>query len=80
MNATVPLRVDLRNPAQPARVPERRAAVHAILARAFAASHAWLERARARDELAHLDDHLLRDIGLTRDSVRTLRDESFWRS
>lgn len=27
-------------------------------------------RARARHQLAHLDDRILRDIGLTRDDVR----------
>ena len=30
---------------------------------------AWRNRARTRTSLEHLDDHLLRDIGLRRDSI-----------
>lgn len=80
MNATVPLRAALRSPARPARIHTRRAAAHALLARAFAALRALLQRRRARDELAHLDDRMLRDIGLTRDWVAARRGNSFWQA
>lgn len=80
MCTTVPLRADLRSPPRPARAPTRRVAAHALLARAFAALRAWLERSSARDELAHLDDRMLRDIGLTRDWVAAQRGNSFWQA
>jgi uncharacterized protein YjiS (DUF1127 family) len=31
----------------------------------------WRNRARTRTSIEHLDDYLLRDIGLTRDSIKT---------
>ncbi len=42
--------------------------------------HVWQERARARRQLAELDDHLLRDIGVDRDSLRHEIDKPFWRA
>ena len=39
----------------------------------------WDERARQRHHLANLDDHLLKDIGLTPDDVRRECSKSFWR-
>ena len=40
----------------------------------------WLRRSRTRDEIAELDEHLLRDIGLTRyDAVLESR-KHFWQS
>ena len=40
----------------------------------------WLRRSRTRNEIAELDDHLLRDIGLTRfDAVAESR-KHFWQS
>ena len=39
----------------------------------------WIERARQRKALAVLDDHQLRDIGITRaDAVREC-EKPFWR-
>jgi uncharacterized protein YjiS (DUF1127 family) len=39
----------------------------------------WLERSRQRRALAELDDHLLRDIGLTRDEAQRECANPFWK-
>jgi uncharacterized protein YjiS (DUF1127 family) len=39
----------------------------------------WMERSRQRRALAQLDDHLLRDIGLTRDEARSECANPFWK-
>ncbi len=39
----------------------------------------WRERARQRRHLAGLDDHMLRDIGLTRGDVMAESSKPFWR-
>jgi uncharacterized protein YjiS (DUF1127 family) len=51
-------------------------AVFAGVCRALAT---WQERARGRRALAYLDDHLLRDIGLTRADVERESMKPFWR-
>ena len=38
----------------------------------------FIEVTRERRELAHMDDKLLRDIGLTRDEARHEVDRPFW--
>jgi uncharacterized protein YjiS (DUF1127 family) len=38
----------------------------------------WQERARARRQLAELDDRLLRDLGLTRGDVYKESRKHFW--
>ena len=38
-----------------------------------------LERVRQRDQLAELDDHLLRDIGITRVEALREADKPWWR-
>ena len=38
----------------------------------------WEAHARTRTHLKHLDDHLLRDIGVTRDAANTEAARSFW--
>ena len=40
----------------------------------------WRARARQRDTLSMLDDHILRDIGLTRADVDRETMKSFWRA
>ena len=40
----------------------------------------WQSRASRRSHLEALDDHLLRDVGLTRDDIRRELDKPFWRS
>jgi uncharacterized protein YjiS (DUF1127 family) len=38
----------------------------------------WLHRGRSRRALASLDDHLLRDIGLTATEARRESEKPFW--
>ncbi|TPM35584.1 DUF1127 domain-containing protein [Mesorhizobium sp. B2-3-4] len=38
----------------------------------------WHDRYRQRCDLREIDDHLLRDIGLTRQDVRRECAKSFW--
>ncbi|SIS91211.1 Uncharacterized conserved protein YjiS, DUF1127 family [Roseivivax lentus] len=38
----------------------------------------WTARSRSRRQLALLDDHLLRDIGLDRHTARTEAQRRFW--
>jgi uncharacterized protein YjiS (DUF1127 family) len=40
----------------------------------------WRERARGRQQLRTLDDHLLRDIGLTRLQAEAEANKPFWRA
>jgi uncharacterized protein YjiS (DUF1127 family) len=47
--------------------------------RAIGWCSAALERRRQRRALAELDDHLLKDIGLTRDDAREQAAKPFWR-
>ena len=51
----------------------------AVLRRAAHAVLASSERRRQRYALAALDDHLLRDIGLTRNAIRGEASKPFWR-
>jgi uncharacterized protein YjiS (DUF1127 family) len=46
---------------------------------AVGAAVAWHELARQRRSLRELDDHLLRDIGLTREQVAMEAARPFWR-
>ena len=39
---------------------------------------AWLRRSRTRNDLAELDERLLRDIGLTRSDVVAESTKHFW--
>jgi uncharacterized protein YjiS (DUF1127 family) len=41
---------------------------------------AWLERARQRRALSELNDHMLRDIGLTRADAWAESEKPFWRA
>ncbi len=81
MNRSVPL--PIVHPCQARavlRVRSGRGAPPAMWRRAFIVFQAWLARRRSRDELAHLDDRMLRDIGLTRDWVGEQRSKAFWRA
>jgi uncharacterized protein YjiS (DUF1127 family) len=58
-----------------------RACLGAILQLATAlarAADAGISRRRQRRALAELNDHLLRDIGLSRDDVGRACEKSFW--
>ena len=39
----------------------------------------WHHRARSRAALRRLDDHLLRDIGLSRETAERVASKPFWR-
>ncbi len=53
--------------------------VAAVLDRLFEAPFVWAERAAERRHLAELDEHLLRDIGLTTADVDAISTKPFWR-
>ncbi|MBZ9909920.1 DUF1127 domain-containing protein [Mesorhizobium sp. BR115XR7A] len=38
----------------------------------------WYDRHAQRRDLSEIDDHLLRDLGLTREDVRRECAKSFW--
>jgi uncharacterized protein YjiS (DUF1127 family) len=40
----------------------------------------WVSRARERNALSDLDDHLLRDIALTRESAEREWRKPFWQA
>jgi uncharacterized protein YjiS (DUF1127 family) len=50
-----------------------------LVARAADLLLAWHERARQRRCLRSLDDHMLRDIGLSRADVEGEAEKPFWR-
>ena len=52
----------------------RRAAIRAV-----DTIHLWMERAHQRHELAKLDAHRLKDIGVSRDQVEREIAKPFWR-
>ena len=39
----------------------------------------WIDRSRQRKHLARLDDHLLSDIGYTREQVQVEISKPFWK-
>jgi uncharacterized protein YjiS (DUF1127 family) len=49
------------------------------LARVAEVGALWLERSRQRRALAQLNDHMLRDIGLTRADAWAEAEKPFWR-
>ena len=50
-----------------------------VIAIAFAVTLAkWAQNARSRQALSRLDQHHLRDIGLTPDQARTEVERKFW--
>jgi uncharacterized protein YjiS (DUF1127 family) len=63
---------------QPAR-PRRARLLVTAMGWAAALVARWIERARQRHALAELDDHLLRDIGVTRVEAAREVEKPFWR-
>jgi uncharacterized protein YjiS (DUF1127 family) len=51
-----------------------------LIARSVSLLLAWIERSRQRRALGELDDHLLCDIGVTRDEARREAIRPFWRA
>ena len=58
------------NPALPGDTGRLRQLVHLALR--------WIERSRQRNDLARLDAHLLRDIGVSREEARAEIEKPFW--
>jgi uncharacterized protein YjiS (DUF1127 family) len=52
--------------------------IHPVAA-AFVLIARWMERARQRNALAALDDHSLRDIGITRAEAVRECEKPFWK-
>jgi uncharacterized protein YjiS (DUF1127 family) len=52
---------------------------HRWLLRLFDTLLSWQERARQRYDLQQLDDHMLRDLGLSRADVVAEITKPFWR-
>jgi uncharacterized protein YjiS (DUF1127 family) len=40
----------------------------------------WLIRHQGRQDLSALDDHLLKDIGISREDIGISREDAFWKS
>jgi uncharacterized protein YjiS (DUF1127 family) len=83
--ATVFATLALATAAIPGRAPARRGLglyrrASPRLRRGLDALRLWRERARGRQQLRTLDDHLLRDIGLTRLQAEAEADKPFWRA
>ena len=57
-----------------------RGLIRAAAARVFATLLLWQRRANQRHALAHLDDRMLRDLGLSRSEVRWESRKPFWRA
>ncbi|WP_158045222.1 DUF1127 domain-containing protein [Skermanella pratensis] len=51
-----------------------------LLVSAFDALLDWQDRARQRHRLGEMDDHLLRDIGLSRADLEHEAAKPFWRA
>lgn len=49
-----------------------------LLFRSIETIAVWIERRRQRRALAQLDQHLLDDVGLTREQARHELDKPFW--
>ena len=56
----------------------RKEPIHPVAA-AVALFARWLETARQRRTLAALDDHVLRDIGITRVEAEREAEKPFWK-
>ena len=67
-----PQRYSIWRPAGPAASNRRPASPFRLFAQ-------WIERARQRQALAELDDHMLRDIGITRVEATRESQKPFWR-
>ena len=57
-----------------------RGLVRAAASRAFGTLLLWQRRANERHALAHLDDRMLRDLGLSRSEIAWESRKPFWRA
>lgn len=61
------------------RQPSRTVSVETRLLGALLTLEAWFDRHGQRQKLRELDDHMLRDIGLSRAAADHEADKPFWR-
>jgi uncharacterized protein YjiS (DUF1127 family) len=66
--------------AVPAPFGARRLRAASIAAGIIAVVHTWQRRRRDRRSLAHLDPHMLRDIGLDAQVAALEAEKPFWRA
>ena len=52
----------------------------ASLVRAWGTVRFWRQRAQGRSDLAHLDDRMLEDIGMTREQANREMRKPFWKA
>jgi len=62
------------------RAPENRLALPPWCVQSWRRVSLWMERRRQRQQLARLNEAMLKDIGLTRADVTKEIDKPFWRS
>ncbi len=62
-----------------ANIARRLNQIRSIFLRLSETTWAWRMRARARGDLARFDDHILKDIGLSRADVYRETSKPFWR-
>ena len=70
--------IDLYLPPAPYSAWRAKRTIHPVAA-AFMLLARWIERRRQRKALASLDDHQLRDIGITRLDAARECEKPFWR-
>ena len=56
-----------------------RAAMRGVIFSIFQMISCWIDRSSQRNALANLDDHLLRDIGKSRDDALREASKPFWK-
>ena len=69
---------DLYLPPQPYSAWRAKRHIHPVAA-AWMLVSSWIERSRQRQALAALDDHQLRDIGITRLEAVREAEKPFWK-
>jgi uncharacterized protein YjiS (DUF1127 family) len=69
---------DLYLPPKACSTWRRKEPIHPVAA-AFVLIYRWIERARERQALAALNDHELRDIGITRAEAAREAERPFWK-
>jgi len=68
----------LEFPSSRSGISPRPEAAPGLIDRMLAALRRWHQRSRARQELAELDEYLLRDIGYTRSQATFESGKFFW--
>lgn len=59
-------------------IAPRRPLIAALVVRFARVTSVWITRRRTRKHLSELDDHMLKDIGITRTQARKEAARPFW--